>query len=221
MTNVRMGRLNRVDALSLLIVAGSLATSIAMWDSLPARVPTHFGIDGAPDGYSSRAVGALLGPGIAIVTWLVVRFGTRALPVGDARHGAGSTHTTSWLACALAAFMTVIHIAALRATSTGRLPTSIFSLAIGGLCLAFTALFPRLRRNAFVGVRTPWALASDENWARTHRVASFSMLAASLAAFGAPLVAPSHAIRVAVVSLIAAALAPALYSASLARHPST
>ncbi|MDE1874578.1 MAG: SdpI family protein [Patescibacteria group bacterium] len=31
------------------------------------------------------------------------------------------------------------------------------------------ALLPRIKRNWFFGIRTPWTLSSDEDWARTHR----------------------------------------------------
>ena len=30
--------------------------------------------------------------------------------------------------------------------------------------------FIRIRKNFFIGIRTPWTLASDEVWSRTHRI---------------------------------------------------
>ena len=43
--------------------------------------------------------------------------------------------------------------------------------SLGALFVMLGLVMPRVRRNPWVGVRTPWTLASDENWARTHRFA--------------------------------------------------
>jgi uncharacterized membrane protein len=42
--------------------------------------------------------------------------------------------------------------------------------AIAILLFAVGLLVERARRNYFIGIRTPWTLASDEVWARTHRL---------------------------------------------------
>src|SRR5262249_16835228 len=47
-------------------------------------------------------------------------------------------------------------------------------------------VFPRLRRNRWIGIRLPWTMSSDENWARAHRfggkvfvIGGFATLAAA------------------------------------------
>ncbi|MBU6323337.1 SdpI family protein [Patescibacteria group bacterium] len=42
------------------------------------------------------------------------------------------------------------------------------------------ALLTRIRRNWFFGVRTPWTLSSDEDWAKTHRFARPLFMIASV-----------------------------------------
>jgi len=39
----------------------------------------------------------------------------------------------------------------------------------------------KIRKNFFIGIRTPWTLASDEVWAKTHRLGGWCMVAAGLA----------------------------------------
>ena len=53
-----------------------------------------------------------------------------------------------------------------------------------GLLLAVVGnFFGKLTRNFFVGIRTPWTLASDEVWMRTHRLAGKLFVVAGLAMF--------------------------------------
>ena len=57
----------------LLMLAAVAATAIA-WPHLPAVVPTHWGINGQPDGFSPRWHLFLFGPGIMaviVLTWLL------------------------------------------------------------------------------------------------------------------------------------------------------
>ncbi len=41
--------------------------------------------------------------------------------------------------------------------------------AIAALFFIIGMLLPRIRRNWFFGIRTPWTLSSDEDWMKTHR----------------------------------------------------
>jgi len=212
-------RILLVDIVSLLALAASFVATLAMWSNLPDRVPIHFDIHGVANGFASRAVGAFLLPALAAGVWLLVRFGTGLLPVGEGRNGLQARATAS-AACALTVFLLALHVSSLRAAATGRLSSAFFPIALGGFCLALTVLLPCIRRNVFIGIRTPWALASDENWARTHRVASFTMLGAAVACFLAPLFAtPGLALPVA--SVLFAALVPAIYSAVIAHRSTT
>jgi uncharacterized membrane protein len=43
--------------------------------------------------------------------------------------------------------------------------------ALGALFIVMGNYFGKIRKNFFLGIRTPWTLASDEVWARTHRLA--------------------------------------------------
>lgn len=41
------------------------------WNSFPEQVPTHFGVDGQPDDYSSKVVGLIVFPGINILMYFL------------------------------------------------------------------------------------------------------------------------------------------------------
>lgn len=47
----------------------------------------------------------------------------------------------------------------------------VITIAIGILFLFIGNELPKVKSNFFMGIRTPWALCSEENWRRTHRLA--------------------------------------------------
>ena len=51
---------------------------------------------------------------------------------------------------------------------------SIFMLAMGNV-------MGKVRRNFFIGIRTPWTLASERVWYATHRLAAKAFVVAGLA----------------------------------------
>ena len=74
-TEVPASRLDRVlEALSTAGVLSSIALLVAVWSKLPERVPTHFGMSGAPDGWGSRT--ALL---LFVIAPFVVHVGLTVL----------------------------------------------------------------------------------------------------------------------------------------------
>jgi uncharacterized membrane protein len=125
---------------------------------------------------------------------------------------------------AAAAFLTVaflggLHLAILNAALNGGAGLGReLAVLLGLLWIALAVLMPRMRRNPVFGVRTAWTLSSEENWARTHRVASHTFFAGGLLCLGACLVSGAVAVTVAILAVIFSALVPTVYSWSIARN---
>jgi uncharacterized membrane protein len=47
---------------------------------------------------------------------------------------------------------------------------ALLCAAIGLMVAAIGNMFGKLRRNLYVGIRTPWTIMNDEVWERTHRL---------------------------------------------------
>jgi uncharacterized membrane protein len=88
---------------------------------------------------------------------------------------------------------------------------------MGVFWIALSLAVPRVRRNPFVGIRTPWTLASDENWARTHHFAGYTFAAGGVIATGAAL---AGALPLVIGAIVVSALMPAVYSFLLTRRTS-
>lgn len=110
------------------------------------------------------------------------------------------------LAAFFLAMQSIILWAALNPAAT---VGAALALALGLFWVVLGLVLPRVRRNPFVGVRTAWTLASDENWARTHRFSSDAFCLGGLVAIAAAL---AHAPAVAITAVLVSAMAPLVYS---------
>jgi len=119
----------------------------------------------------------------------------------------------TWWYCGIvvAALLAYIQAVLLWGASTGAMPMP--RALLGGIGIGIALLgnvLGKVRRNFWLGVRTPWTLASERVWYATHRLAAKTMVAGGLAALGAALLdLPFH---VGMFAILAGALVPAGYS---------
>ncbi|MBF5046029.1 MULTISPECIES: SdpI family protein [Myxococcaceae] len=164
------------DRAALGVWTASFALLLALWGRLPERVPVHFRLDGTPDRLGARAE-LLVVPAVALLCWVLVRFAARG------RLGLGRANVGPALGFTVMVALAAVQVLTLRAAlGDGRVPPGWTSTLVGLLLVAFGQLLPRTRRNAWVGLRLPWTLASDAAWARTHRCASWSFTLGGLGA---------------------------------------
>lgn len=198
------------------LACAALATAV-LYGNLPDPIATHFDIHGTPDGWMPRAIGAWFMPVFGIAIWAFVRFAPRILPRSEKRRLAGPY--VAFFAAATAIFLSFLHLVVLRvALVPGASVLRPVLVAMGAMFVAIGLVMPRVKRNPLIGVRTPWTLTSDENWARTQRVGGYAMVASGLAAalFGVAL--GDAGVVVALAFVLAAAVVPIVYSLVLARR---
>lgn len=205
------------DAVALGALGLATAVSAVVFDRLPPQVATHFDLHGEANGFMPRAWAAFFLPAFAFVLWGALRLAPRVLPPSERRRLGDRTMPT--VVAIKAVFLSVLHLAVLAfALVPGFSITTTSWLGVGGVYAALGLVLPRVRRNGLVGIRTPWTLASDENWARTHRVAGYAMIAAGLLAAIMGTLGGATGAVLAIVSLLAGAIVPSIYSLLLARR---
>jgi uncharacterized membrane protein len=206
-----------MDLVSLAALVLAVAVTLAVYDRLPDPMATHFDLHGTPNGWMPRPMGAWFMPVLGAGLWAFMRLAPRILPVAERKRVTDSS--MALVAAITIAFLAAIHVLLLRvAIVPGASITEGVWLAMGALWIALGLVLPRLRRNAIVGVRTPWTLTSDENWARTQRVAGYAMVGGGIVALVAALVGGPAAGLFALFALLASGVAPAVYSLLLARR---
>lgn len=193
------------------------AASAAVYGALPDPMAVHFDFHGTPNGFMPRAIGAWFMPVFGLAMWAFVRYLARILPSAEKKRLGESS--LALVAAMTSVFLAVVHVLILRvALVPGASITQGIWFAMGALWIALGLILPRIRRNPIVGVRTPWTLTSDENWARTQRVAGYTMVSGGCVGVLAALVGGLVAGIVAITAMIGSSLAPAVYSLIYARR---
>ena len=195
----------------LLIIAAAFIASAIAYPRLPETIPTHWNMDGQPDGWSSRAFGALITPVILLFVWGFAR----VLPAIDPRGANYAKFGGAFEAIfdSLMLFLLGMHIVLLRA-GLGY-PVQIQRIApfgIGVLLIVIGNLLPRCRPNWFVGIRTPWTLSSDRVWEKTHRIGGRLFVAAGFLIAVAALFWVQWVHVVLITSILLATAAVLIYS---------
>lgn len=198
----------RFVLLAMLLIAVTL--SLVFYPTLPDPMPTHWNGAGEIDGWSPKLLGAFLMPlimaGVVALFAVLPRISPRGYPVDAESRGYRAIELAS------VAFMLGIHIVALlAATGTPIDMTVMVPLLVGALFVILGNYMSKMRRNFFIGIRTPWTLADEDVWYRTHRLGGRVFVAAGLALMIVPFAGEAQHTAFTTIA-IAAAFIPIVYS---------
>ena len=159
----------RTNMICMIFIAIIIAVAAYLYPSLPEQIPTHWNFEGEVDDYTPKPWGVLVMPLAAVFIFLIMKLIPIISPKGfrtDQFTGVVNIFTVT-----LVGFMSVVALLVLLAAS-GRdvhMNEMIFA-GIGVLFIVLGNYLGKVRKNFFIGIRTPWTLASDEVWSRTHRL---------------------------------------------------
>ncbi|MGI6065614.1 MAG: SdpI family protein [Bacillota bacterium] len=154
----------------LLIIASTFVIGWYVYPDLPQRVPSHWNFQGEIDGYSSRFWGAFGLPLMILGCFFLFEL----LPFIDPRkeNYAKFTKAYTMFKYAFTLLFYGLYIVILLAAMD--YPIKINIVVPVGIAILFIVIgnyLTTVRHNYFIGIRTPWTLASEEVWRKTHRLA--------------------------------------------------
>jgi uncharacterized membrane protein len=199
----------RYYVIGILLTAATVVATFVVYPQLSDLVPTHWNLEGQPDDYRAKWTLFLIGPGAMAGLMMFFRF----LPWLSPKHWEVDSFRATYLYIMLVLLCMVAycHLLILRA-GLGH-AADVTRALLGGICLLFALLgnvLGKVRRNFYIGIRTPWALANERVWNSTHRFAAKTFVLCGL--LGLVLTAIGLKGWPTFASLIAAALVPAVYS---------
>jgi uncharacterized membrane protein len=161
------------------------------------------------DGYAGKWVFLAILPGtmlgmmglMAVIPWL----SPRQFEVESFRS------TYLYIMLVIVAYLALIHALMLWAAVTGQM--DIHKAISGGVCLFIALLgnvMGKVRRNSYVGIRTPWTLADERVWNATHRLGAKTMVLGGL--IGLILALAGSRSGLFLVPILAGAFVPVIYS---------
>jgi uncharacterized membrane protein len=151
-----------------LLIIISVGISLWAYPRLPEEVPIHWNFSGEVDGYASKLFAVLFGP--IFLTWIYgILFGVSKIDPRKENYEkfAGAYRV---FMNALLTFFVVIHIAVIFSGLGYDVNMDwIANIGLGLLFIILGNYMPKVKANYFIGIRTPWTLANETVWARTHR----------------------------------------------------
>ena len=188
-----------------------MAAVVAVWlyPRLPSEMPTHWDLQGQVNGTLSRFWGAAMPAlailGLAVLSWLLPVISPRRFEIRP------FAQVFELVMLAVQAFMLVVGVATLlSAVGYPVAMPEVAMLGAGALFMILGNYMGKLRKNFFIGIRTPWTLASDAVWERTHRLRGWLVMLAGVVMIVATLLGAPPS--VAIGAIVAAALIPIIYS---------
>jgi uncharacterized membrane protein len=188
--------------------------NVIAWPHLGDRIPIHWNFKGEVDSWGGKGMIWLL-PGLFLWTSFLLSIITLRLP---GTQPDANRQSILWVQAGLGILFVYIQGAVLKVASD--LTTDLGSMYIiwgfGIFLLALGRSFKTCKRNNLLGIRTPWTLASDASWDRTHRFASsiFTLTGSLIVgtAYFVNLLAPEGMFLTAGGLLLAAVLVTIIYS---------
>jgi len=158
--------------LPLAICAAALLFSALLYSRMPDRIPTHWNWKGEIDGWGDKHWAAWMMPGMMVGMLLLFQ----ALPwLSPKQFEIDSFRKVyDFIIVLMMLLFASLHVLFLLPAVGIQLPVDTSVMVIlSGFFMLLGNVLGKVQRNFFVGVRTPWTLASERVWIDTHRVAAW------------------------------------------------
>ncbi len=162
-------KIDKREIIPIFVLLSMFFLSFYYYERIPERIPTHWNAEGQIDAYGGRITVFII-PIVALFVYLLFL----AIPKIEvfkeninefyAKHGIG--FKTIMLLFFFGIFFVTL------STSLGK-PVDMKLFIFPGIAILFFyigMILPNIKRNFFIGIRTPWTLANDKVWEKTHRV---------------------------------------------------
>jgi uncharacterized membrane protein len=193
---------------SILFVVLAFAVASLLYGHLPDPVPTRWGIYGEIVGLVPKPFGAFFLPFLSLLSCALLIAAPHLAPRGFSIASFHRVYPT--LVAAITGFSLYMTVVALLASNDGLLDRSRVT-AGAGVLLAVVGNYLGKVTLSFMGICTPWTLANDVVWERTHRFAGRVFVAGGALIFWLAITSPEQ--RFASLTILATTiLAPIVYS---------
>lgn len=206
---------------SIVVLLALLGSALLVGSGLgeDVRLPVHWGLDGTPDRYAGRWEALLMPVAIAAGVSLLFYFLPLLEPRRKGLERSRGLYLWAWAGLLLISLaIQFVNIAVAYGWDIA--PHRVIAGAVGLLVVLIGNQLGKSRSMYLVGIRTPWTLASEDVWMKTHRLGGKLMLLAGLGiGIGALLPLPSQTLAILMgASIAVAALVPVVYSFILWRR---
>jgi uncharacterized membrane protein len=191
------------------VILATLAGIAVAYPQLPNIVPIHWDIEGHVNGWGPKWSLFLYGPGL--MAFIVLMFS--ALPWLSPKKFEVDSFRATYLYIMIVTVALLAYCQLLILISALGFVVDVSRALEGGVCLLIALLgnvMGKVRRNFFVGIRTPWTIANEQVWNATHRFAAKTLFAGGM--LGLVAVTLRAPFWLPMTAILVGALVPAFYS---------
>lgn len=135
---------------------------------------THWNAQSQPDGYSSKFVGLYLFPfiilGIYLLFWILPKISVFKKNLDEFYE-----NNMFGFKLVLVMFFIAVYVISLLANTGMDLPIGRLVIILMSMLFFYIGhVLKKVKRNFFIGIRTPWTLSDDRVWDQTHKAGSYA-----------------------------------------------
>jgi uncharacterized membrane protein len=192
-----------------------------LYPSMPMRFPSHWGITGAPDAWSTRSFfSVFLMPLIATAVYALLVF----VPLFDPkrRNLKMSLHAYNILIDAVIGMQAVVFAATTAAAFNAAFDvTKVILISMGLLFAVIGNFMANVKQNWTFGFRNSWTLSDEVVWRKTNRLGGYLFVVAGAVTVGCAFVPAPASLFIMMGTLWAFVIVLFVYSYLLyrSRHP--
>lgn len=162
---------NKLFYITLIISIIPLIVNLIAFPHMPNKFPVHWGPSGEPDRYGSR-IEQLTMSALPLVLFVFLNF----LPSIDPKREAYKKHSGAFsiINSVIILFLVITNLLGLFSGLGYDIPfQKVVPVLLGILFIVLGNFMTQIRHNYFFGIRTPWTLASEYVWKKTHRFGGY------------------------------------------------
>ena len=169
----------KTEILPVAVIVLSAIASVYFYQHFPARVVTHWDFAGRPNGWSGPAFAAFFFPAIILGIYLLLL----VLPCVDPRSERYADFRKVYhiVKDAIVVLFAGLYFMTGLSGLGKHVPIQVIvPVGIGILFMIIGNYMGKLRRNWWIGIRTPWTMSNEQVWNKTHRLGGKMFLLAGV-----------------------------------------
>jgi uncharacterized membrane protein len=194
-----------------LLIIISIGISLWAYPQLPDQVPTHWNAAGEVDGYSSKLFAVLFGPILLTSIYGMLLGVAKIDPRKENYQKFAGVYRV--FVNVTSTFFVAIHIAVIFSGLGYHVHMDwIANIGLGLLFMILGNYLPKVKANYFIGIRTPWTLANETVWAKTHRFGGKVFFIGGVMLIVSAFVTSTFRVFLLISSIVFIAVVPMVYS---------
>ena len=152
--------------ITTLLLLLPMIAGILLWDQLPEKLPSHWGINGEVDGWSSKPFAVFgLSSIMIVMQWLCAFVST--IDPRYKNYNPKMMKLVLWICPAISIILnSMVYATALGYTISVEM---IMPVILGIMFIIIGNWLPKCPQTYTMGIKLPWTLHSEANWNATHR----------------------------------------------------